>query len=207
MNETYLQINPISRVSVTSESAQPWPHHRSVFMGADRVNGGNYWQGGSWCITDSMVVKGFESVGRLETAHRIARHSVEGVAKVFADTGYVGESYNPTSGSPGKMSKGESVRRFVGFSGTVPVMLFVENVLGIRLERGEDGSAHLVWDIRLLERHGIENLVLADGTRVNLLCEARSSANEKPVLKMSASRPLEIKIVSSVGELLTGIGK
>jgi len=38
---------PISRVSVTSESAQPWPHHRSVFMGADRVNGGNYWQEGA----------------------------------------------------------------------------------------------------------------------------------------------------------------
>lgn len=35
---------PISRVSVTAESAQPWPHHRSVFLGADRVNGGNYWQ-------------------------------------------------------------------------------------------------------------------------------------------------------------------
>ena len=172
-----------------------------------RPDGGNYWQGGSWCITDSMVVKGFESVGRLETAHRIARHSVEGVAKVFADTGYVWESYNPTSVSPGKMSKGENVRRFVGFSGTVPVMLFVENVLGIRMERGEDGSAHLVWDIRLLERHGIENLVLADGTRVNLLCEARSVANEKPVLRMTSTRPVKIKIIFLSGELLTEIGK
>ncbi|MDO5308051.1 MAG: PmoA family protein [Planctomycetia bacterium] len=43
----YPLAGPISRVSVTSESAQPWPHHRSVFMGADRVNGGNYWQEGS----------------------------------------------------------------------------------------------------------------------------------------------------------------
>lgn len=40
-------IGPASRVSVTSESAQPWPHHRSVFLGADRVNGGNYWQSGN----------------------------------------------------------------------------------------------------------------------------------------------------------------
>lgn len=43
----YPLAGPISRVSVTSESAQPWPHHRSVFMGADRVNKGNYWQEGS----------------------------------------------------------------------------------------------------------------------------------------------------------------
>lgn len=42
----YPLAGPISRVSVTSESAQPWPHHRSVFMGIDRVNGGNYWQEG-----------------------------------------------------------------------------------------------------------------------------------------------------------------
>ena len=43
----YPLAGPISRVSVTSESAQPWPHHRSVFMGADRVNGSNYWQEGT----------------------------------------------------------------------------------------------------------------------------------------------------------------
>ena len=42
----YPLAGPISRVSVTAESAQPWPHHRSVFMGADKVNGGNYWQEG-----------------------------------------------------------------------------------------------------------------------------------------------------------------
>ncbi|MGI6401368.1 MAG: DUF6807 family protein [Thermoguttaceae bacterium] len=43
----YPLAGPISRASVTAESAQPWPHHRSVFMGADRVNGANYWQEGS----------------------------------------------------------------------------------------------------------------------------------------------------------------
>lgn len=172
-----------------------------------KPNGGNYAQGGCYCMLDSMVVKGFEAAGRLDTAHRLARHSVEAVAKVFADTGYVWEMYNPSEVGPGKMSKGEHCRRFVGFSGTVPVMLFVENVLGIRMERGEDGVAHLVWDIRLLERHGIENLVLADGTRVNLLCQARSAADEKPVLKMSASRPLKIKIISAAGEFITEIGK
>lgn len=42
----YPLIGPASRISVTAESAQPWPHHRSVFLGVDRLNGGNYWQAG-----------------------------------------------------------------------------------------------------------------------------------------------------------------
>ena len=35
---------PKSGLSLTSETAQPWPHHRSVFFGLDKVNGANYWQ-------------------------------------------------------------------------------------------------------------------------------------------------------------------
>ena len=38
---------PASGVSVTTESSLPWPHHRSVFFGSDKVNGGNYWQEGN----------------------------------------------------------------------------------------------------------------------------------------------------------------
>ncbi|MDR3235095.1 MAG: PmoA family protein [Planctomycetaceae bacterium] len=36
---------PVSGLSLTSESARPWPHHRALFFGCDKVNGGNYWQG------------------------------------------------------------------------------------------------------------------------------------------------------------------
>lgn len=35
---------PVSGLSLTAESALPWPHHRSLFFGCDQVNGGNYWQ-------------------------------------------------------------------------------------------------------------------------------------------------------------------
>lgn len=38
---------PVSGVSVTTESSLPWPHHRSLFFGCDKVNGGNYWQEGN----------------------------------------------------------------------------------------------------------------------------------------------------------------
>jgi hypothetical protein len=40
----YPVAGPVSGLSLTAESARPWPHHRSLFFGADGVNGGNYWQ-------------------------------------------------------------------------------------------------------------------------------------------------------------------
>jgi len=42
----YPLAGPVTGLSVTAETALPWPHHRSLFFGCDRVNGGNYWQEG-----------------------------------------------------------------------------------------------------------------------------------------------------------------
>ena len=38
---------PSTGRSVTAESSLPYPHHRSLFFGCDRMNGGNYWQEGN----------------------------------------------------------------------------------------------------------------------------------------------------------------
>ncbi|MGL6225827.1 MAG: PmoA family protein [Thermoguttaceae bacterium] len=35
---------PKTGLSLTSETGQPWPHHRSLFFGCDKVNGSNFWQ-------------------------------------------------------------------------------------------------------------------------------------------------------------------
>jgi hypothetical protein len=37
---------PVSGLSLTDETALPYPHHRSLFFGCDRVNGANFWQEG-----------------------------------------------------------------------------------------------------------------------------------------------------------------
>lgn len=42
----YPLSGPVSGLSLTSETALPYPHHRSLFFGCDQVNGGNYWQEG-----------------------------------------------------------------------------------------------------------------------------------------------------------------
>lgn len=42
----YPLAGPVSGLSLTDETTLPYPHHRSLFFGCDRVNGGNYWQEG-----------------------------------------------------------------------------------------------------------------------------------------------------------------
>ena len=38
---------PATGLSLTTESSLPYPHHRSLWFGCDRVNQGNYWQEGN----------------------------------------------------------------------------------------------------------------------------------------------------------------
>ena len=39
----YPLAGPKSGLSLTTESAQPYPHHRGLWLGCDPVSGGNYW--------------------------------------------------------------------------------------------------------------------------------------------------------------------
>ncbi|GEM_PF-169605 len=129
------------------------------------ANGGNYWQGGVWCITELMVILGLEAIGQRDLAHRMARRHVEGVAQVFAETGTIWESYDPMTVAPGRLYGNLVRREFVGFSGVTPIFLAIEEVLGVKV-RGSD----VHWSLRLSEPHGIENLTVS-GSPVSLFCE------------------------------------
>lgn len=38
---------PVSGISLTSESALPYPHHRGLWLGCEPLNGGDYWSDGT----------------------------------------------------------------------------------------------------------------------------------------------------------------
>jgi hypothetical protein len=40
----YPVAGPLSGLSLTTETSLPYPHHRSLLLACDHVNGGNYWQ-------------------------------------------------------------------------------------------------------------------------------------------------------------------
>lgn len=128
---------------------------RSLSMSDKGFNqvGGNYWQGGVWCITDFMILLGLTEYGREDLAHRLSAKHAAAVASVCRETGTIWESYDPLTIAPGKLY-GNLVRRdFVGFSGVTPITAAVEYVLGIRVR--SDG---VHWDIRSACRHGVKQL-------------------------------------------------
>jgi hypothetical protein len=178
---------------------------------------GGYWRGGVWAPTNYMVLKGLEVCGYNDLAHEIARNHLGNVVQVFEsketpwlnadqfkkffhldqleiDTSYtLWENYAPDFPSPGAMSK----PGYVGWTGLPPIAVFIENILGIK-PAAEPSS--LVWDVRLLEQHGIKQYPFGGTGQVDLLCKSRKLHAEKPQIEVKSNQPLTIKVIWGAGE-------
>jgi len=66
-----------------------------------------------------------------------------------------------------------------------------EFVFGIRSNAKEK---RITWRIGCTERHGIERYPLG-GTTVDLICEARSSADERPVITVRSDVPVTVEVI------------
>ena len=152
-------------------------------------DGGNYWRGSVWCITDWAIVRGLDACGRKEDAHNLAKRHVLAVARVFKDTHTIWESYDPEKLTHGKLY-GSPVRKdFVGFSGVTPIAMLIRDVFGIDIT-----PKGIVWNVRLKERHGIENLTLPDGNVVSLVCEKYDPARKGSRVRITSQRPINVKV-------------
>lgn len=166
-------------------------------------DGGDYWRGGVWCITNYMVIKGLVKKGYKDLAHEIAKNHVEMVTKVFETTGSIWESYDALKPLPGKCY-GKFVRNeFVGFSGLGPITIFLEEVIGIKPVASEN---MLVWNIKLTERHGVENYYFGSNGEVDLHCMPRKNVHEEPEIIAKSTKPVTIKVTWDGGEKILYLG-
>jgi glycogen debranching enzyme len=147
---------------------------------------GAYWRGSIWAPTNYMVLKGLERNGYDDLAHDIAVNCLENVVKVFREDGTLYENYAPEKASAGNIAK----RDFVGWSGLFPISILFEYVFGIRPFARE---RKILWNLRLLEKHGVENYPI-DGLALDLVCEKRESPEEEPVVTARCAEPVEIEI-------------
>jgi hypothetical protein len=177
--------------------------HRIPTLSADHpayAARGDYWCGSVWPPTNYMALRGLSAYGYDDLAHRIARNHLEMVIKVFNNTGTVWENYAPESAFPGIPARSD----FVGWGGLPPIATFLEYVLGLRPDHESD---HLVWDIRLTEEHGVHNYPWKKEGCLDLRCNARGSTQEKPVVTVSGSLPVEIEICWDGGKELVRCAK
>jgi glycogen debranching enzyme len=170
--------------------------HRVASLSADhpeyREDGG-YWLGGVWPPTNYMVLRGLDRAGHLELAHEISREDLDHVVRVFEDTGTLWENYAPEGAAPGEPARPD----FVGWSGLAPVAGLFEYVLGLRADAP---NGRLLWDVRLLEEHGVWRYPFGREGVLDLLCAARGSVGEEPRVRASSSVPLELTVRWAGGE-------
>lgn len=148
---------------------------------------GGYWRGGVWAPTNYMVLRGLHDHGYDALAHDIASDYLRNVVEAFVKTGTVFENYCPEKPERGIPSQPD----FVGWTGLAPISILFEYVFGIHPDAQ---NAKITWHVACTERHGVEKYPLGDAT-VDLICESRASADEKPVITVKSDRPVTVEVI------------
>lgn len=163
--------------------------HRVPTLSADHPDyeeGGDYWKGSVWAPTNYMVMKGLDKCGYQKLAYEIACNNLENVVSVFCDTGTLWENYAPERITRGSASQD----KFVGWSGLFPISIMLEYVFGLRPVSEKNT---IVWYVNRTERHGVKQYPFA-GADIDLICEARESAEECPVITVNSPVPVTVEV-------------
>ncbi|WP_157261085.1 MGH1-like glycoside hydrolase domain-containing protein [Paenibacillus wynnii] len=141
---------------------------------------GEYWRGGVWAPTNYMVLKGLQTSGYNNLTHELSTRHLENVVRVFSETGTLWENYSPEFASRGNHSKGD----FVGWTGLSPIAMLFEFVFGLK---PDVPNSKLIWDIRLLEEHGITSYPYGREGVIDLRCDERDTPEQAPVITASST--------------------
>ncbi|MBQ8721984.1 MAG: alpha,alpha-trehalase, partial [Paludibacteraceae bacterium] len=81
--------------------------------------------------------------------------------KVYETTGTIWELYSPEMPIPATDATGVQTVKpdFVGWSGLIPISMFIENIIGINADAVTN---KVVWHSRSEKRHGVEGLRFGD---------------------------------------------
>ena len=159
---------------------------------------GGYWRGGVWAPTNYMTLCGLHKYAYDGLAFEIARDYLNNVVSVYEKTETLYENYSPETADIGYCKNNPAKRDFVGWTGLAPISILFEYVFGIH---GDALKREILWNINLLENHGVRQYPLGDIT-VDLICEARRDVNEFPVIYIKADKPISVKVRCRGKELI-----
>ena len=147
---------------------------------------GGYWRGGVWAPTNYMVLRGLTECGADDLAYVIAENHYANVIQSFARTGSVFEYH-----APDMTAEGRGRRDFVGWTAITPIAVLFEYILGLR---SDAVRGILAWDVRRTDEHGVTRYPFGPDGSVDLIAEARASADEKPRVRAKSNVPLKLQL-------------
>ena len=168
--------------------------HRVPSLSADHpqyVPDGGYWNGAVWAPTNYMVLRGLTKVGQDGLAHEIARDHVANVVAAFVKQGTLFENYAP------EKAEGKCTPNFVGWTGVPPISVLFEYVFGLR---PDVGTRTLLWDVRLLEAHGVQRYPFGKRAELDLHCAGRQSPDEEPKIQARSTTDLTLIVKWAKGQ-------
>lgn len=153
---------------------------------------GKYWQGGVWPPINYMVMLGLDRYGYHGLAHEIAQDFLRAVWGVYKETGTFYETYAPEY-IGGKPASGDYAEPdFVGWSGLGPIAILFEHIFGIKPDVKRNT---IVWDVRLTDRHGIENYPFGKEGSMELFCQERACPEEEPRITIRSNVAFTLEIL------------
>ena len=159
---------------------------------------GAYWRGGVWAPTNFMTLRGLDRYGKYDLSHSIGLNYVKNVVSVFNRTGTVFENYAPFPDENGNPRKGNPARGdFVGWTGLVPISVLFEYVFGIKPD-AENNTVR--WHTELTEKHGVKRYPIGKDTTLDLVCEARESDRDEPIVHVKSNRNITVQVIWDGGK-------
>ena len=148
---------------------------------------GRYWQGGIWAPTNYMVIKGLQRKSHDDLAHQIALRHYNQVFEVWKNTGTFWEYYAPEKCEPGLMAR----PNFIGWTGLPPIAVLIEAVIGINANYGRK---EVVWNINLLEEHGVNAYPYSSSGYVDFKVFARRNKSEAPRIEINSQHEFTLVV-------------
>lgn len=168
------------------------PHRVPTHPVNERGFAGNYWDGGVWAPTNTMIIHGLEKYQEYSLAREIALNHLDNATTVFLDTGTAWENYQPLEIKKGKIARPD----FIGWSGLAPINYLIQFAIGIRINAPEN---EITWRVNELGRHGIENLRYGSASNsrntISLIAEARSASTEDLTIKIRCEKSFTLNVV------------
>ena len=159
---------------------------------------GEYWLGGVWAPTDVMVIKGLDkfsfndNYGYAHAFREFATYAtqqyLEAMYEVYKRTGTIWENYSPEFFMRGLPAQSD----FVGWSGCGPIMLLIENIIGIHADASKN---EIVWYLNRIDKQGIKNLRFGKIT-TTLIAQKREAVNKSCTLTIESNMPYTLRVIN-----------